>query len=141
MSKIKHRKLSHIRTCLEYNVQARNITTGFEDIYLIHQALPDVSLDDINISLSFFDKTLSAPIIMEAMTGGTEEAAFINAQLALTAESLNVAMGVGSQRAAIENSDLAYTYEVAREKAPNAFLLANLGVSQFVNEYSNSKNT
>ncbi len=135
MSEIKHRKFSHIQTCLEHNVQAKSTTTGFEDIYLVHQALPDFSLDDINISMSFFDNTLSAPIIIEAMTGGTDEATFINAQLAQTAESLNIAMGVGSQRAAIEHSDLAYTYEVTRENAPNAFLIANLGVSQFVCDY------
>ena len=136
MSEIKKRKFSHIRTCLEYDVQARNKTAGFEDIHLVHQALPDFSLDDIDISISFFNKILSAPIIIEAMTGGTEEAAIINAQLAKTADSLNIAMGVGSQRAAIENSDLAYTYEIARENAPTAFLIANLGVSQFVSDYS-----
>jgi len=136
MSETKQRKSSHIQTCIENNVQAKGTTTGFEDIYLIHQALPDFSLEDVNISMIFFDKPLSAPIMIEAMTGGTEEAAFINAQLAKTAESINIAMGVGSQRAAIENSDLTYTYEVARENAPNAFLLANLGVCQFVKDYS-----
>jgi len=135
LTETKRRKLSHIRTCLEYNVQARNKSSGFEDVHLVHNSLPEMALDDVDVSTRFFGKKLSAPIVIEAMTGGTEEAAFINAQLARAAESLGVALGVGSQRAAIENPALAYTYEVVREEAPSAFILANLGVSQLVEGY------
>ena len=44
-------------------------------------------------------------------------------------------MGVGSQRAAIENPKLAKTFAVARKKAPNAFLIANIGGVQLVHGY------
>jgi isopentenyl-diphosphate delta-isomerase len=44
-------------------------------------------------------------------------------------------MGVGSQRAAIENPKLAKTFSIARKKAPNAFIIANIGGIQLVQGY------
>jgi len=69
------------------------------------------------------------------MTGGTEEAIEINANIAQAVEKLGLGMGLGSQRAAIENSALERTYRVAREKAPHAFLVANVGGVQLVHGY------
>jgi isopentenyl-diphosphate delta-isomerase len=36
------RKADHIRICLEQKAQAKKATTGFEDIQLVHRALPEV---------------------------------------------------------------------------------------------------
>jgi isopentenyl-diphosphate delta-isomerase len=69
------------------------------------------------------------------MTGGTEQAIEINASIAQAVEKLGLGMGLGSQRAAIENSSLERTYKVAREKAPHAFLIANVGGVQLVHGY------
>ena len=44
------------------------------------------------------------------MTGGTEEAENINAQLAIAAEELKIPIGVGSQRQALENINYRNTY-------------------------------
>jgi isopentenyl-diphosphate delta-isomerase len=70
-----------------------------------------------------------------AMTGGTEEATKINAAIAEAVEKLHLGMGVGSQRAAIEDKQLERTFAVARKKAPNAFLVANIGGVQLVHGY------
>jgi isopentenyl-diphosphate delta-isomerase len=69
------------------------------------------------------------------MTGGTEEATKINASIAEAVEKLGLGMGVGSQRAAIEDRKLEKTFKIARKKAPNAFLIANLGGVQLVYGY------
>ena len=69
------------------------------------------------------------------MTGGAEEATTINASIAEAVEKLGLGMGLGSQRAAIENKSLEKTYRIAREKAPNAFLIANVGGVQLVHGY------
>jgi isopentenyl-diphosphate delta-isomerase len=68
------------------------------------------------------------------MTGGTPIAAKINATLGKIAEELQIPMGVGSQRAAIDDPKLAYTFKAARENAPSALLLANLGCPQIIKE-------
>ncbi len=134
-TRTEERKLDHIQICLKENVQPRAATTGFEDVHLLHRALPEINLREVDTASTLLGHSLSAPIIIGAMTGGTSEAAKINATLAEAAEELGIGMGVGSQRAALENPRLASTYEVARVKAPHIFLMANLGCPQFVKGY------
>jgi len=130
------RKADHIRICLEKKAQARKATAGFEDIQLVHRSLPEVDKEKISLATSFFGKKISAPLIVGAMTGGTEEATKINASIAEAVENLHLGMGVGSQRAAIQDKKLEKTYSVARKKAPTAFLIANIGGVQLVHGYS-----
>jgi isopentenyl-diphosphate delta-isomerase len=129
------RKEDHIRICLGNKAQAKNATTGFEDIQLVHRALPEVNKEKINLSTIFLGKNFNAPIIVGAMTGGTEQATQINSSIAQAVEKLGLGMGVGSQRAAIENQKLAQTYAIARKMAPSAFLIANIGGVQLVHGY------
>ncbi len=129
------RKDEHIKISLEKNIQAKTVTTGFEDIHFIHRALPEINRKDIELSTSFLGKKLSAPIIVGAMTGGTERALQINASIAEAVEHLGLGMGVGSQRAAIEDKSLKKTFSITRKKAPNAFLIANIGGVQFAHGY------
>jgi isopentenyl-diphosphate delta-isomerase len=133
--KTERRKAEHIRICLEQKAQAKKVTAGFEDITLVHRALPEVNCKEINLSTSFLNKKFNAPLIVGAMTGGTEEAIPINAAIAEAVEKLGLGMGLGSQRAAIEDQKLEKTYAIARKKAPNAFLIANIGGVQLVHGY------
>ncbi len=110
------RKTDHIRICLDEKAQAKNATAGFEDIQLIHRALPEINRETINLSTVFLGKKFKAPIIVGAMTGGTEEAIPINASIAEAVEKLGLGMGVGSQRAAIENQNLEKTYSYRTQK-------------------------
>lgn len=126
----KGRKWDHLNICSVEDVQAKTVKTGFEDIKLIHDALPDLDLASIDTSTDFLGYRFSFPLIISAMTGGTEEAEQINASLAETAREMNLGICVGSQRAALENTALERTYRVVREKAPEAFISANIGCSQ-----------
>jgi len=134
--KIEKRKEDHIRICVEKNVQVKNITNGFEDIYFIHKALPEIEKEKINTKTKVFEHTFTAPIIVGALTGGTPKAAKINAAIAEAVEKLGLGMGVGSQRAAIENANLKNTFSIVRKKAPEAFIIANIGAPQLVRGYS-----
>ena len=129
------RKEDHIRICLEQKAQAKNATSGFEDVQLVHRALPEVNKEKIDLSTTFLGKKFDAPIIVGAMTGGTEQATKINASIAQAVEKLGLGMGVGSQRAAIEDQKLEETFAVARKMAPTAFLIANIGGVQLVHGY------
>jgi isopentenyl-diphosphate delta-isomerase len=128
--KIGDRKLDGIYLPLKEDVQARGATTLLEDMTLVHNALPELDIEDIDTSASFLNHIFSAPLIIDAMTGGTKEAAKINANLAIAAQELGLGMGVGSQRAALESADVAETYSVARKNAPTAFIVANIGGAQ-----------
>jgi isopentenyl-diphosphate delta-isomerase len=129
------RKVEHIWISLNRNVQARNVTTGLEDIHFVHKALPEVDKSKMNLSTTVFNHKFAAPVIVGAITGGAQEATRINATIAEAVEKLGLAMGVGSQRAAIEDRRLEKTFSVARKKAPTAFLIANVGGVQLVNGY------
>ena len=128
------RKLDHIKISLKEDVQSR-IKNGFDDITFVHRALPEIDRDEIDTSTEFFGKRVGAPIVIAGMTGGHEKASEINKNLALAAAELNIPMGVGSQRAAVEDEGLAPTYKVARETAPDIFLIGNLGAVQFSEGY------
>lgn len=129
------RKQDHIQMCLTKDVQAKSIKAGFEDIYLVHKALPEINLNQVSTLVEIFDHKLAAPVIIGAMTGGTKPTAKINAALAEAVEKLDLGMGVGSQRAALEDPKLAYTFQITREKAPTALLIANIGCPQLTSGY------
>ncbi|MBN2518533.1 MAG: type 2 isopentenyl-diphosphate Delta-isomerase, partial [Candidatus Altiarchaeota archaeon] len=122
------RKTDHLRICLEKDVEVGS--AGFEDVALVHNALPEVDLSKIDISTRFLNKKLKAPILIEAMTGGTTEAKAINGKLAQVAEEMGLGIEVGSQRAAIEDAGVSSTFSVVSKKAPNALKIANLGAVQ-----------
>ncbi len=132
---IGERKADHIEVCLKENVQSRNATTGFEDIHLVHRALPELEREKIDLSTTVFGCKFSAPLFVGAMTGGTAKATKINAAIAEAVEELHLGMGVGSQRIAIDNPKVERTFSVVREKAPTAFILANIGGPQLVGKY------
>ena len=125
---IDQRKADHIKINLERDVRSA-LTTGLENYRFIHEALPELDLEQIDTNLSLFGKQLAAPILISSMTGGTAEAESINLRLAEAAQEMKIAMGVGSQRAAIEDLDQAKTFQV-RRVAPDILLFANLGAVQ-----------
>ena len=134
--RVEKRKMDHIHICLNKNVEAKRVTTGFEDVFLIHRALPELNLEEIDLSTEAFGYKFSAPIMISSITGGAEEALKINASIAEAVEELGLGMGIGSQRAALENPKLRRTYTIARKKAPNAFLAANIGAPQIIRDYT-----
>lgn len=122
------RKLDHLRICLEEDVRG-TVSTGLEQYRLRHCALPELDLQAIELGTRFLGKSLRAPILISAMTGGVARARRINLNLAQVAQNLGLAMGVGSQRAGIEDARQAVTYRV-RHVAPDILLFANLGAVQ-----------
>jgi isopentenyl-diphosphate delta-isomerase len=125
---ISGRKADHIRINLEEDVRSA-ITTGLENYRFIHEALPELNLEDVDLSQQLFGKRVRAPLLISSMTGGTAEAGNINRTLAEAAQESGIVMGVGSQRAALANPSAADTFRV-RRYAPDILLFANLGAVQ-----------
>ncbi len=125
---ISNRKDDHISICLNSDVTF-NKTNGFEKFDLMHQAMPELSLADIDTSTTFLGKHFSYPFFIEALTGGTKRAQKINQNLARAAAQFGIGMGVGSQRAMLVNKDAIRSYQV-RDVAPDILLLGNIGATQ-----------
>jgi isopentenyl-diphosphate Delta-isomerase len=129
VSETERRKADHIRISLEEDVSFGQLTTGLERYRFIHEALPELNLSQLNLSVVIFGKTVRAPLLISSMTGGTERARVINRRLAMAAQAAGIAMGVGSVRAALEDSALVSSFQV-RTVAPDIPLFANLGAVQ-----------
>lgn len=134
MTSIEERKRRHLEVSLNDDTQSL-VGTGFADVSLIHRCLPEMNSADIDIRVELFGHHLSAPFIISAITGGTEEAARVNRNLAKAAQELGIGMGVGSQRIALEDPSKEYTFRIARETAPSALIIANLGCPQLTLGY------
>jgi len=129
MSQTEQRKREHIKISLEENISAHH--NYWDDVTLIHNALPEINEHDINLKIELFGKRLEAPLIISAMTGGYSEGKKINENLAAAAEKFKIGMGVGSQRAALENEQLKETYSVINNY-DIPLKIANIGASQMV---------
>ncbi len=123
------RKEDHLKSCLNKDVSYQSLSAGFDNYSFIHNALPEISLDEIDISTVFLGKRLHMPLMISPMTGGTENSGAVNKRLAEAAQFCQIAMGIGSQRVAIENAAMEETFEV-RNIAPDILLFANLGAVQ-----------
>jgi isopentenyl-diphosphate delta-isomerase len=127
-SGIESRKDAHLAICAEHDVEHRR-STLLDQVHLLHDSLPELSISDVDLSVEYFGRRLQAPIVISGMSGGTENGRALNRAMATAAQKFGLAMGVGSQRAMLEDPDAVDTFRV-REVAPDILLFANLGCVQ-----------
>ncbi|ACB39006.1 type 2 isopentenyl-diphosphate Delta-isomerase [Pyrobaculum neutrophilum] len=104
----------------------------FDEVILIHNALPELDLSEVDTTAKFLGAEVKAPFGIGAMTGGTELAGKINAELAKAAEAFGIPIYVGSQRIALVKPEVRWTFEVVKKNAPTVPKVANLGAPQLV---------
>jgi isopentenyl-diphosphate Delta-isomerase len=129
MADITRRKDDHLDLATSGDVAFKQTTTLFEDVRLVHDALPELSFDELDTSVQILGKRLRAPILIAGMTGGSDRAERINKELARIAEERGYGFGLGSQRAMHKLPAKGATYAV-RDVAPTALLLGNIGIVQ-----------
>lgn len=127
-SDIGSRKSEHLDLCIEDDVAFQDKTNLFEEVHLVHDALPELALDEIDLRTELVGKTLKAPLVIAAMTGGVERANAINRDLASVAEELGIGFALGSQRPLLSHG-IEDGYRV-RDVAPTALVLGNIGLVQ-----------
>jgi len=110
------------------------LNTGFSDLHLINQSVPGLNMEDINLGLHFISKELSYPVIINALTGGTEQARRINRGLAELAQKYGLAIAVGSQTIALDDPGLRDSFKVVREINPDGLIIANVGANSSVSD-------
>jgi isopentenyl-diphosphate delta-isomerase len=130
---VRQRKAEHVNISLANDISAPQ-AASWADVTLVHQALPEVDMDEIDLGVSFLGRRLRHPLWISSLTGGHPDLAAINERLAAVAEEYGLAMGVGSQRAGIVSPELARTYAIVRTAAPSALLVANVGAPQLIEQ-------
>lgn len=127
------RKLEHLELAVAADVVPA-VDPGWGDVRLVPRALPELSLDDVDLGTTFLGRRLGAPVLLAPMTGGHPDLAPLNAVLGEAAERFGLAVGVGSQRAALAEPVLAESYRAVRRHAPTAVVLANIGAGQLIGQ-------
>ncbi len=127
---IKERKADHIEICLN-----ERIAPGYcywDDIRLMHNALPEVDADDIDMRTDVMGYELEFPLIVTAITGGFSGAKKINENIAKACSNLGIGMGVGSERAGMNGID-PDSYSIIKDY-DLPLVIGNIGAPQLVKQ-------
>lgn len=119
------RKSDHIELAFASQVDAIQLDPRFsyEPILAAHpsQNLPQIS---------FAGKVLRTPIWVSSMTGGTEKATIINANLARACQEFGMGMGLGSCRQLLDSNERLRDFDFRDIIGENQPFYANLGIAQ-----------
>lgn len=121
-----YRKDEHIKMFLKHQNTNHNY---FQDVVLQNNALPEIDFDEISTSCTFLGKTIDMPIMINAVTGGTDYTADINESLAILARDFNIPMAVGSQTIAIQDKQAEQSFKIVREINREGIVIANVSAN------------
>lgn len=126
------RKREHVESYLKTEYVGDNL---FEDIYIENNSLPGINFEEIDTRVSFLGKTVDFPLMINAMTGGTDELSSINEDLARIARDLNIPMAVGSQTVGLDYPECRQSFEIARDiLGEDGILIGNLSANKSLEE-------
>ena len=119
------RKDEHLDLAVRLHGQER--PNAFDDVSFMHHALPGTATGLADTGTTVCGVRWEVPFYINAMTGGTQATAQVNAGLARAAAEAGVAIACGSQHIALREPERADGFQVIRREAPDAFVLANVG--------------
>jgi isopentenyl-diphosphate delta-isomerase len=125
------RKQDHIRIALDYKSQTLG-QGGFDKIELVHEALPDLNFNQINIKTNSLSTECSSPFFVSSMTAGHKDGEKLNLSIAKACAEKSWWMGVGSQRRQLFDSEARGEWERIRKESPNTQFIGNIGVTQLI---------
>lgn len=135
MTPIKERKADHIEICLN-----ERIAPGYcywDDIRFVHNALPEVDADDIDMHADVMGHRLEFPLMVTAITGGFSGARKINENIAKACSDMGIGMGVGSERAGVKGVD-PESYAIIKDYSL-PLVVGNVGAPQLIGQKSKDK--
>lgn len=122
------RKGDHLDLAATDQVAFTSKTTLFDQVYMVHDALPELRIAEVDLETRLAGERLRAPLVIAAMTGGLDRAAAVNRDLATVAQELGIGFGFGSMRPLLEDGVTAGY--LVRDVAPDAVIFGNIGVVQ-----------
>ena len=133
------RKDDHVRLAAEQRAEQRTgrndrgARNEFDDLEFLFHALDGVSRDRVSLGVAVDGWTWAAPFYVNGMTGGTEQTARINRELAIAARETGIPMACGSVAIALDSPEdraVVGSFTVIREENPDGFVMANIGVDR-----------
>lgn len=130
-SQRRERKDAHIENYLRSKSKE---STLLDNVYIEHNAISDVSLNEIDTSIDFMGKKIAMPLMVDAMTGGGSSSVSINEDLSSICETLNIPMAVGSESIAIADEESRESFELVKYKE-DLFRVGNLGFERDFDDF------
>lgn len=107
----------------------------FDEVQLIPNALPESTVDCQSLETQIGDHiSLNRPFYIEAMTGGSNRAGKINAELATIAQHCQLAMATGSMSIIFKDPASPSSFKTIRRHNPNGIVFANLSAKATVDQ-------
>ena len=126
------RKKEHIENCLKSEYKG---DTLFDCVYIEHNALSDLKLEDINTKVDFFGKKINFPVYINAMTGGCDISSEINEDLARLAKEFGLPIALGSGAVALDDENAKQSFEVVRQILEYGVVMGNIGANRTFEEF------
>ena len=119
------RKQDHIQLAFQSQVESLHIDKRFsyEPMLAAHPT------DKLPV-FTFLGKTIQTPIWVSSMTGGTEKAYQINANLARACKTFGMGMGLGSCRSLLESNNRLHDFDFRKIIGDDLPFYANIGIAQ-----------
>lgn len=103
--------------------------TGFDDYQLLPESFPELSLEQVDTSITWLERRLSLPFIISSMSGGAGNGGQFNKMLAEFAQVEKVAFALGSLRPALSDRECFADFNV-RDACLEVPLFGNIAAWQ-----------
>ena len=133
--KRRERKDEHIENYLRSEFRSKTL---LNNVYIEHNALSDVNFDEIDTTIEFLGEKISMPVMVNAMTGGTEISEDINEDLSNICRELNIPMAVGSESIAIKDLEARGSFSLLKDKE-DIIKIGNLGLENNLENFEFAK--
>src|SRR5947208_17083011 len=95
---VKQRQIEHVNSALGQDISVAQ-SANWNDIQFVHQALPEVDLDEIDTSVSSLGHKLRYPLFISSLTAAHDDVPSINRNLPPPAQHYGSALAEVTQRA------------------------------------------
>ncbi|MDO4778257.1 MAG: type 2 isopentenyl-diphosphate Delta-isomerase [Tissierellia bacterium] len=123
-----NKKDDHVNLALEFYKDTK--ISDFDNIDFVHKVLPELNIEDVDISTSFCGFDFSQPFHINGMTGGTEKTKEFNRKIAILARETDTFMAAGSLSVALKDESVVDSFKVIREENKSGIVFANLGADK-----------
>ena len=118
------RKVEHLFLAEKYFTDES--AADFDSVRLLHNALPELSFKNIDLSTQFINRKMSLPIYFNAITGGSKQSTKFNTELAQLAQKLDIPVSSGSMGVFLRLPETKASFTTLRENDPKGFVIANV---------------
>ncbi|MEG1003457.1 type 2 isopentenyl-diphosphate Delta-isomerase [Clostridium sp.] len=136
INNVMKRKIEHIQYALESYLDE----DYFKDIKIFNNSVPNINFDDISLKTEFLGKEVSMPVIINAMTGGSDYSFKINDDLSNISKELNIPIAVGSQSIMLKDKSFENSFKIVRKNNLDGIVLSNLSALSSVEDAKRAVN-